>query len=119
MKLIPYLVNIKEGYSKSTNILPKELRLELDSKGHFLKDICKVEYLQQELFKEGTHLGDNLWTIYTHYSVGGKFYQLAFKIDTEKNESVNDFVLRLKTYSENGDEIYHMKIYLLKAVNIY
>lgn len=109
MKLIPYLVNIQEKNKISNVVLPNEFKEKLNSQRYKVKDISHIEYLDEKLFKEGTHLGSSLWTIYTHYSVAGKFYQLAFKIKTENNESIENFILRFKSYSSGKEEKYILR----------
>lgn len=109
MRLIPYLVNLKESTNVSSEVYPQKLRTELSYKGNYVKDIEYIEYLNENLFKKGTHLGNDLWTIYTHYSVDNKFYQLGFKIEVDENESLDDFILSFKSYINSNEERYTLR----------
>lgn len=109
MKLIPYLVNVKESIITSKDVHPQKLRLELIYNRYDVKEIEYIEYLKEDLFKKGTHLGNNLWTIYTHYKVDGIFYQLGFKIEIDEDENIDNFILSFKSYINSREERYILR----------
>lgn len=100
MKLIPYLVNIQEDRRYNDyNILPKELKEYAEISKHNFYRISNIDYLDQQYFKKGTNLGNGVWTIYTHYKVDNKYYQLALKPELSDDESIDDYVLSFKSNS--------------------
>lgn len=104
MKLIPYLVNIKESKELiENNLLPKNLKSKLESKNYVFFKI-DVEYLDKENYKKGTNLDKGLWTVYTHYRYNNKFYQLAFKPELEENENIEDYNVFIRTKEDDEEK---------------
>lgn len=104
MKLIPYLVNIKENKKLiENNLLPKNLKSKLESKNYVFFKI-DVEYLDKENYKKGTNLDKGLWTVYTHYRYNNKFYQLAFKPELEENENIEDYIVFIRTEEDEEEK---------------
>ncbi|KPI55193.1 hypothetical protein KW94_04140 [Clostridioides difficile] len=112
MKLISYLVNIQEKYKLyEQDVLPIKLKEYANKKKYTLKEISKFNYLNKSLYKKGTNLSIDFLTIFTHYNIQGKNYELAFKIELDENENINDYILRYKTYFLNKD-IEHILRYI-------
>ena len=104
MKLIPYLVNIKENKKLiENNLLPKNLKSKLESKNYVFFKI-DVEYLDKENYKKGTNLDKGIWTVYTHYRYNNKFYQLAFKPELEENENIEDYIVFIRTEEDEEEK---------------
>lgn len=100
MKLIPYLVSIQEDSTcNEYNILPIELKQNCKKLNHNFLKISNIEYLDEQKFKKGTNLGNGVWTIYTHYEINKKYYQLAFKPELNEDEDINDYILSFKSNS--------------------
>ncbi|MDU2199050.1 MAG: hypothetical protein E7E21_11645, partial [Peptostreptococcaceae bacterium] len=100
MNLIPYLVSIQEDRtSYEHNILPKELKGYSERLKHQFLKISNIDYLDEKDLKKGTNLGDGVWTIYTHYEINKKYYQLAFKPELNKGENIDDYIISFKSNS--------------------
>ena len=103
MKLTPYLVTIQEDRTcYDDNILPKELKQYCEILKHNFFKISNIGYLDEQYFKKGTNLGDGVWTIYTHYEINKKYYQLAFKPELNVDESIDDYIISFKSNSINN-----------------
>lgn len=106
MKLIPYLVTVQEDRAYNEyNILPKELKRHCEISKHSFLKISYIEYLDEQYFKKGTNLGSGVWTIYTHYEINKKYYQLAFKAELNDDESIDNYILRFKSNSIDNKEL--------------
>lgn len=100
MKLIPYLVSIQEDrICNEYNVLPIELKRYCEKLNHNFLKVSNIDYLDEQEFKKGTNLGDGVWTIYTHYEINKKHYQLAFKSELNEDEDINDYILSFKSNS--------------------
>lgn len=85
-----------------TNILPQKLEEESKTLGYNFFEILNIDYLKEENFKKGTNLRKGLWTIYTHYKVNNKYYQLVFKPELNDNENINDFIVSFASNKKNN-----------------
>ncbi|MDU3520907.1 MAG: DUF2357 domain-containing protein [Clostridium saudiense] len=106
MKLIAHMINVSYCKSIDNEVLPKVLMKKYSDE--FL-GIRNIKILPEDDYVDGTILGDEPnenWIIETHYMGKGvkskkAIYQIAFQPVLEKNESLDNFYLRLRASKDS------------------
>lgn len=113
MKLIAHMINVSYYKSIDNDVLP-EILMKKYSGG--FSNIKNISLLPKEDYEEGTILGEEPkenWSIETHYMGRGikskkAIYQIAFEPVLEKDESLDDFYLRLRA-SKGSNNIDYLR----------
>lgn len=108
MKLIAYMINVSYYKSIDSDVLP-EILMKKYSGG--FSNIKNISLLPKEDYEQGTILGEEPkenWSIETHYMGKGikskkAIYQIAFEPVLEKDESLDDFYLRLRASKDSNN----------------